>query len=42
MDESAGEVTRLLIALKGDRQEAASRLFDLLYADCTPSGAIQE
>jgi RNA polymerase sigma factor (TIGR02999 family) len=33
MEDSSGEVTRLLIELKGRRQEAASRLFDLLYVE---------
>lgn len=33
MDDSAGEVTRLLIELKGRRQEAAPRLFDLFYSE---------
>jgi RNA polymerase sigma factor (TIGR02999 family) len=33
MEGSSGEITRLLIELKGHRQEAASRLFDLLYVE---------
>jgi RNA polymerase sigma factor (TIGR02999 family) len=33
LEDSSGEVTQLLIALKGRRQEAASRLFDLLYRE---------
>ena len=33
MDDSSGEVTRLLDELKGRRQEAAARLFDLLYGE---------
>lgn len=33
MADLSGEVTRLLIDLKGRRQEAASRLFDLLYVE---------
>jgi RNA polymerase sigma-70 factor (ECF subfamily) len=33
VDNSSGEVTRLLTELKGRRQEAAPRLFDLLYGE---------
>ncbi len=33
MEHSPGEATRLLTELKGRRQEAASRLFDLLYSE---------
>ncbi|MGA2597415.1 MAG: sigma-70 family RNA polymerase sigma factor [Bryobacteraceae bacterium] len=33
MEDSSGEVTRLLVELRGRRQEAASRLFDLLYVE---------
>ena len=33
MDDSSGEVTRLLTELRGRRQEAAARLFDLLYSE---------
>ena len=33
MGDSSGEVTRLLVELKGRRQEAAPRLFDLLYSE---------
>jgi RNA polymerase sigma factor (TIGR02999 family) len=33
VDNSSGEVTRLLTELKGRRQEAALRLFDLLYGE---------
>jgi RNA polymerase sigma factor (TIGR02999 family) len=33
VDGSSGEVTRLLNELKGRRQEAAPRLFDLLYSE---------
>jgi RNA polymerase sigma-70 factor (ECF subfamily) len=33
VEDSSGEVTRLLIELKGRRHEAASRLFDLLYVE---------
>jgi RNA polymerase sigma-70 factor (ECF subfamily) len=33
VDDSPGEVTRLLIELKGRRPEAAQRLFDLLYSE---------
>jgi RNA polymerase sigma factor (TIGR02999 family) len=33
VDDSAGEVTQLLNELKGRRQEAAARLFDLLYGE---------
>jgi RNA polymerase sigma-70 factor (ECF subfamily) len=33
VDDSSGEVTRLLTELRGRRQEAAARLFDLLYSE---------
>jgi RNA polymerase sigma factor (TIGR02999 family) len=33
VEDSSGEVTRLLVELRGRRQEAASRLFDLLYVE---------
>src|SRR5450631_2442942 len=33
VDDSPGEVTRLLAELRGRRQEAALRLFDLLYSE---------
>jgi RNA polymerase sigma-70 factor (ECF subfamily) len=33
VEDSSGEVTRLLIELKGRRHEAAARLFDLLYVE---------
>lgn len=33
MNDSSGEVTRLLTELRGRRQEAALRLFDLLYGE---------
>jgi RNA polymerase sigma-70 factor (ECF subfamily) len=33
VDDSCGEVTQLLNELKGRRQEAAARLFDLLYGE---------
>jgi RNA polymerase sigma factor (TIGR02999 family) len=33
VDDSSGELTRLLTELKGRRSEAASRLFDLLYRE---------
>jgi RNA polymerase sigma-70 factor, ECF subfamily len=33
VDDSSGEVTRLLMELKGRRPEAAPRLFDLLYRE---------
>jgi RNA polymerase sigma factor (TIGR02999 family) len=33
VDDCSGEVTRLLTELRGRRQEAASRLFDLLYSE---------
>ena len=33
MDDSSGEITRLLAELRGRRQEAALRLFELLYSE---------
>jgi RNA polymerase sigma-70 factor (ECF subfamily) len=33
LEDSPGEVTELLIELRGRRQEAAARLFDLLYSE---------
>jgi RNA polymerase sigma factor (TIGR02999 family) len=33
MEEASGEITRLLIELRGRREEAAARLFDLLYVE---------
>jgi RNA polymerase sigma-70 factor, ECF subfamily len=33
VEDSSGEITRLLVELRGRGQEAASRLFDLLYVE---------